>query len=295
MKLKEIKKILPVEIIRECNFESLGTINHRMDKMLVFLDDRKYLDKLTNNDAVCCVITKKELLIELPDQYGTAISENPRKTFYEFHNYLSKHTNFYLSDFPSEISSNAMIHPTAYISPKNVRIEDGVIIEPGVVIRGYSVIRENVTLRAGCTIGSQGFEFKRTGDNIISVHHAGGVLLHRGVEIQSNSNVDRSVFGGFTEIGEDTKLDTLVHFGHNSKTGTRCLIAALTVVAGSATLGDDVWIGPGSTICSGIEIGDNAEIKLGSVVTKDVNPGQKVSGNFAVEHKKFLDFIKKIS
>lgn len=295
MELKEIKNILSVEVIKDRNFESLGTIHHQMDKMLVFLDDEKYLEALTNNDAVSCVITKEELLPELPDKYGIAISKNPKETFYEFHNYLSKNTNFYLSDFPTEISSSAKIHRNAYISPKNVRIGDGVIIEPGVIVMGHSIIRENVILRAGCTIGSHGFEFKKIGGKILSVSHAGGVLLHRGVEIQSNSNVDRSVFGGFTEIGEDTKIDTLVHIAHNSKTGKRCLIVALTVVGGSAIIGDDVWIGPGSTICNGIEIGDKAEIKLGSVVTKDVKPGQKVSGNFAIEHEKFLNFIKKIS
>ena len=295
MKLKEIKNKFSIEILKDGYFETLGTINHQMDKMLVFLDDKKYIGALTKNETVSCVITKSNLLPELPGKYGVAISKNPKKTFYEFHNYLSKNTNFYLSDFPSEISSKTKIHRTAYVSPKNVRIGDGVIIEPGAIILGHSVIREDVILRAGCTIGTQGFEFKKIGDKILSVYHAGGVLLNRGVEIQSNSNVDRSVFSGFTEIGEDTKIDTLVHFGHNSKTGKRCLIAANTVVAGSTIIGNDVWIGPGSTICSEIVIGDNAEIKLGSVVTKDVKPGQKVSGNFAIEHENFLKFIKKIS
>ncbi len=42
---------------------------------------------------------------------------------------------------------------------------------------------------------------------------------------------------------------------------------------------DDVWIGMNSTILKGVKIGKGAIIEPGSVVLKDVLPGQKVSGN----------------
>jgi len=38
------------------------------------------------------------------------------------------------------------------------------------------------------------------------------------------------------------------------------------------TIGNDVWVGYGSTILSGVNIGDGSIIAAGSVVTKDVEP-----------------------
>ena len=66
------------------------------------------------------------------------------------------------------------------------------------------------------------------------------------------------------------------------------------MVAGSTTIGDDVWIGPGASISSEIVIGNGASVTIGSVVVRDVAPGQKVTGNFAVDHKKFIAFMRKI-
>lgn len=43
-------------------------------------------------------------------------------------------------------------------------------------------------------------------------------------------------------------------------------------------IGNDVWIGMGSTILYGVKIGDGATIAAGSVVTKDVEPYTVVGG-----------------
>jgi len=45
------------------------------------------------------------------------------------------------------------------------------------------------------------------------------------------------------------------------------------------TIGKNVWISTGSIILFGVEIGDNAVISAGSVVTKDVPAGAFVGGN----------------
>lgn len=44
-------------------------------------------------------------------------------------------------------------------------------------------------------------------------------------------------------------------------------------------IGNDVWIGGGSIILSGITIGDGSVVGAGSVLTKDVPPGTLVAGN----------------
>ncbi len=48
---------------------------------------------------------------------------------------------------------------------------------------------------------------------------------------------------------------------------------------GDVIIGNDVWIGYGTTILSGVYIGDGAAIGACSLVTKDVPPYAIVAGN----------------
>jgi len=294
MELAAMARIGSVRIERNSEFESLGFVSHSRPRMLVYISSEGFIPQLLDNPAFACAVTTPELACKLPTECGLALAEDPRRAFFEFHNWLATETDFYWADFEAEISQKAVIDPAAYIAEKNIRIGPGTVVEPGAVVLERSIIGAEVVLRTGCTIGCHGFEFKRFGHEVLRVAHGGGVLLHDRVEIQNNAGVDRSVFGGFTQIGEDTKIDTLVHIGHNAQIGRRCLIASGTLVAGSATVGDDVWIGPAASISSEVTVGDGASITIGSVVTKDVAPGQRVTGNFAIDHDKFLAFLRTI-
>ncbi|MBV8883694.1 MAG: hypothetical protein JO235_06795 [Chroococcidiopsidaceae cyanobacterium CP_BM_RX_35] len=165
------------------------------------------------------------------------------------------------------------------MAPKNVRIGRGSIVEPNAVILERSIIGEEVVIRSGAVIGGEGFEPKYVNGDHIVVPHAGGVLLHDKVEIQANTHVARNVFGGFTEIGKDTKIDALVQIAHNVSVGCRCEIAASAVIAGSTVIGNDVWIGPNATVSSELQIGNGTFIALGSVVTKDIPDFAMVAGS----------------
>ena len=294
MKLSEVQNKGNIELIRDGGFESLGFVTHNNPKQLVYIEEPKYLSMLLRKSNISCIVTTEELIPSIPKELGIAISKNPRRAFYEIHNYLAKDTDFYWKHFKTEIASNAKIHPTAYVAERNVRIGEGCKIGPNVTILENAILENDIIIRAGGVISTEGFEFKRIEKEIMPVIHAGGVLLHNRVEIQANCCVSKAVFGGFTEIGEDTKLDNLIHIAHNVIIGKRCLLAACAMVAGSATIGNDVWIGPSASISSEVEIGDGASITLGSVVTKNVAQGQRVTGNFAIDHDKFIAFLKTI-
>jgi len=293
MELKALERHA-ARVIRNGEFQSLGLVTHDRPRLLVFLEHEQHLARLLENRHTACVVTTQDLAEKLPSRLAVAIADNPRKTFYEFHNDLVANTEFYWKSFATEISPGAHIHPRAFVAERNVRIGKGTVIEAGVTVLERSIIGDDVVLRAGCTVGSQGFEFKRIEGQILPVAHGGGVRLHDRVEIQANCALSRSVFGGFTELGEDTKLDNLIHVAHNVRIGKRCLLAASVMVAGSVIIGDDVWIGPGASISSEVAIGDGASITIGSVVTKDVPPGQRVTGNFAIAHDKFVAFLRSI-
>jgi acetyltransferase-like isoleucine patch superfamily enzyme len=59
---------------------------------------------------------------------------------------------------------------------------------------------------------------------------------------------------------------------------------------GPVTIGNDVWIGLGALILSGVTVGDGAVIAAGAVVTKDVRPYAIAGGNPAREiRRRFSD------
>ncbi|MCT4605431.1 MAG: UDP-3-O-(3-hydroxymyristoyl)glucosamine N-acyltransferase [Marinisporobacter sp.] len=279
-------------------FDNLGFTRTKSsnEKLLVFLNDSKYLPEFYRNKNISCVICSKNIFdaIKDIDNMGICITDEPKELFYKFHNYLFENTNFYKKKLKNQIDDTAQIHPTAYIEDHNVIIKKGAVIEANVTILNNVYIGENTIIRAGTVIGSEGFQFIRTKNDIISVKHAGKVIIHNDVEVQANSCVCKGVFNDITEIGEKTKIDNLVHIPHGVKIGKRCLIVANAMIGGYVTIGDDVWIGPSSSIVNSIDIGDQADIKIGAVVTKNVESGQSVSGNFAIEHSKFINFIKSI-
>ena len=294
MKLSDKRLKRFFDLVIDGNFESLGKIGNSYVNQFTYISDLKYLPELIKNPNISCVISTKELISSIPEGLGLVISKNPTESFFELHNYLAEETNFYWKDFKSKIGKSSVIHPTAFVADRNVRIGEKCIIGPNVSIMENTIIEDEVVVRAGTVLGTEGFEFRKIGKKIMNVVHAGGVLIHDRVQIQANCCISKGIFGTFTEIGEDTKLDNLVHIAHNVKIGKRTFFPAGITVSGTVEIGDDVWIGVGSTIVNGVKIGNNSIISIGAVVTNNVPENSHVSGNFAINHKKFIKFIKSI-
>jgi len=95
-----------------------------------------------------------------------------------------------------------------------------------------------------------------------------------------------------SRLADGVKSDVMVYVGHNSQIGRKTFLAAGAKIPGNVWIGEDVWIGVNATISNRIRIGDGARVSLGSVVTKDVPAGATVSGNFAIDHQRFLKNLK---
>jgi len=284
-------------LIRNSSFKTLGKLNALFsDETLIFISESKYIRFLSNK--ISAVITTEEIYSQIQSEYpqiGILVVENPKNYFFEIHKYLYEN-NYYFKEFESLISYKAIISDkNTFISDINVKIGDNTIIEPNVVIHKNTEIGNNCVIRSGTIIGTEGFEvIEIDGINQV-VPHGGKVIINDNVEIQANNTISKGLFPSRnTIIHEEVKTDNLVHIAHGAWIGKRAKIAASAMIAGSVTIGKNVWIGPSAVISSGINIGDNASITLGSVVTKNVAEGQKVSGNFAIEHSKFLNFLKSI-
>ena len=88
-------------------------------------------------------------------------------------------------------------------------------------------------------------------------------------------------------------MDNLIHIGHAVKIGNNVMMPALSVIGGRVEIKDNAWVGIGSVVRNGLIIGENARINMGAVVTKDVNDNEAVTGNFAIEHTKFIKRLKR--
>jgi UDP-3-O-[3-hydroxymyristoyl] glucosamine N-acyltransferase len=294
LRLSEVPVLKRDAIVRDGEFQSLGFVIHARQRMLVPLYDTDYLDAYKGAGHVSCTIATPALAPKVPAAQGLVVDDDPATLLYRIHIHLAENTKFYGEDFATEIAPSARIEAGAHIAAKNVRIGPGTVIEPNATILERSIIGANVVIRAGCVIGAQGFGIRDLDGKRINIPHAGGVRIEDNVEILSNCSVAKGTFGSFTTIGRDTKINACTYVAHNVTIGERCQVAASAVLAGSVKLGNDVWVGPNSTISNGVAIGDGAKISLGAVVTRNVAPGARVTGNFAVDHDKFLAFLKSV-
>ena len=123
-------------------------------------------------------------------------------------------------------------------------------------------------------LGQEGFGFERADEKDYDKprkrrDHPFGVIIGNNVDIGSHCVVHRGRWRD-TEIGDDTKIDSLVHVAHNAVIGKSCFLVAGTVVGGSCTIGDECFIGENVSIKQGLKIANNVTLGAGSVVTKDI-------------------------
>lgn len=283
-------------IKNEQDFDTLALSRSDINfKVCTFIVDRRYLSDISEN--VTMVFTTPDIGVDLDiEGVGVCCVDNPRNVFFKLHNALENSKDYKRHIFKTTIGHNCQISKMSSIAENNVFIGDNVVIEEFVVIRENTVIGDNCIIRAGVKIGSVDFEFKYDNEKIFGVNHYGGVVIGDNVEIQCNSIVNRGLYPwDNTVIGDYTKMDAAVFVSHGVKIGNKNMITGHSIIGGRTLIGDGCWIGLNSTIRNGIVIGDNARVNMGSVVSKNVETGQSVTGNFAIDHDRFIDVIKKIS
>lgn len=213
------------------------------------------------------------------------------------------------------IGADVVIGPGARIAShvsiaENARIGAEALILNGVRIGARVRIGDRFTCQPGAVIGGDGFSFvtpetsgverarRSVGDQgeitpqeWTRIHSLGSVLIGDDVEIGANSCIDKGTIAD-TQIGDRTKLDNLVHIGHNNRIGRDCLICGQVGMAGSSRIGDRVVLGGQVGVNDNITVGDDVVAGGASKLFTRVKPGEVVLGYPAVQMEQHVQMYK---
>jgi UDP-3-O-[3-hydroxymyristoyl] glucosamine N-acyltransferase len=243
------------------------------------------VDIIQNCDAnfIVCSINTELSGLSLENKI-LILSSNPRASF-----------AFLVTALLKDFEQNKSIHRTAIIGSNctigenvsigsysqigNCIIGDNVIIGSNVVIHDNCIIGNDVIIKSGTVIGNDGYGFVQDKSGAYyKFPHLGNVIIDQNVEIGSNVCIDRASIGS-TIIGMGSKIDNLVHIGHNVIIGLNVLIAASTDIGGSSKIGNNSKIWLGCKIADGIIIGESVNVGIGSVVISNIENNKKCFGN----------------
>lgn len=177
-------------------------------------------------------------------------------------------------DQGATIGDRVTLHAGVRVYPLVV-IGDDSVLHANTVVRAHCRIGHHVILHQNVSIGADGFGFQPAADGSghLKVPQIGTVVIEDHVEVGANTSIDRGKFGA-TVIGAGTKIDNLVHIGHNCRIGRGCLIAGLTGFGGSVVVGDGAQLAGAVAILDHVRIGKGAAVGARSGVMRDIPDGQ---------------------
>jgi UDP-3-O-[3-hydroxymyristoyl] glucosamine N-acyltransferase len=293
-----LARFLGAELIGNKDGQATG-INeiHKVEKGdLVFVDHPKYYETCIRSEASFIIINKA---IEVPPGKALLVVDQP------FDAYLKIVRHFRpFEPATGMISPSAVIGEGTYIYPNafighHVKIGKDCMIHPNVTILDYSVIGDHVIIQAGTVIGSDAFYYNGKKDREVwyrKMESCGRVVIGDYVEIGAGCTIDRGVTHD-TVIGAGSKLDNLIHIGHDTGTGKNCLFAGQVGIAGAVEIGNGVILWGQVGVSKTLTIGDNAVVYAQSGVPASLDGGKVYFGSPAEEAKikmKELVWVKRI-
>jgi UDP-3-O-[3-hydroxymyristoyl] glucosamine N-acyltransferase LpxD len=273
---QKLRDLFPLARMQGQGVYVLGMVDSNVPNTLALVSDLKYVSDANENPNVSLVLTTADLSISIARE--CIISDTPLFSFWSLFNECVERANR-SSRLRTVISEGVTIANSAFVADNGVVIGAGTVLEENVVVYPGVEIGRNCRIRTGSVLGSDGFEKKRTERGILSIMHDGRLVIGDDVEVGVLNSIAKGFCNRDTVIGNETKIDSLVHIGHCIQIGRRCLITAGAIIGGSVKIGDDCWIGLNSTIKNSLGVGDSAFVGLGSVVIRAVDSGSKVAGN----------------
>ncbi|MEX5565269.1 UDP-3-O-(3-hydroxymyristoyl)glucosamine N-acyltransferase [Pseudophaeobacter sp. 1A16562] len=209
----------------------------------------------------------------------------------------------------AKIGDNSIIGPQCHIGV-DVTLGTGAQLREMVSIGARVTIGERFRAQPGARIGGDGFSYvtpevsgaetvrKTLGDqgdakpqSWLRIHSLGSVTIGDDVEVGANCTVDNGTIRD-TVIGDGTKLDNLVHVGHNTRVGRDCLLCGQTGTSGSVDIGNNVVLGGQCGVVDNIFIGDGVIAGGGTKILSNVPAGRVMMGYPAVKMETHTEVYK---
>ena len=169
---------------------------------------------------------------------------------------------------------------------EGVRIGARCRIYPNAVLYPGTTVGDRVAVHGGAVLGADGFGYVRDAKTgaYTQFPQQGTLVIEDDVEIGANTTIDRGALKE-TRIGRGTKIDNLVHVGHNCDIGEDVILVMGTGISGSSSVGNgavlagQVGIGDHAHVGPGVILGGQAGVLSGKTVTNEgLRPGTVLWG-----------------
>jgi UDP-3-O-[3-hydroxymyristoyl] glucosamine N-acyltransferase len=284
LSLQRIAEAVGARVVGDGAIEAgaVASIEAATPNDLVFVEDEKYLRAALQSQAAAVIAG--EFASASSTSKPVLVSDHPKLAFARAARLLHAVPR---REGPASVHGAAAVHSSAVLEAgvivghgavvgarvcvgENTRIGAGCAIMAGVkvgqdceiyshvTIYAGSTLGDRVIVHAGAVLGSDGFGYvrdRKTG-HYEKFPQVGRLVIEDDVEIGANTTIDRGALAE-TRIGRGTKIDNLVHIGHNCQIGEDVVIAAQTGLSGSITIENGVVLG------GQVGIGEHARIEEG--------------------------------
>ena len=173
------------------------------------------------------------------------------------------------------------------------------VLYPHVTVYAGTTIGDHVVVHAGAVLGADGFGYVRDPESgkYLQFPQQGTLVIEDDVEIGANTTIDRGALEE-TRIGKGTKLDNLVHVGHNCRIGSNVVIASQTGISGSCVIGDGAILGGQVGMGDHVTIGEHVILGGGAGILPHKvlrGPHQVFWGTPAKPLKRYLKELATLS
>lgn len=172
-----------------------------------------------------------------------------------------------------KIGPHSTIHSGARLAA-GCQIGAHVVIHANVVLYEDTIIGDHAVIHSGTVLGAAGFGYRIVNGRHEPVPQLGWVEIGPHVEIGACTAIDRGTFGA-TRIAEGTKIDNLVHIGHNTRIGKHNILCGQVGIAGSSSTGEYVVMGGQAGVRDHVHIGDRAQLGAHTGVMTDLEPDKR--------------------
>jgi len=262
MRVEDLAKNVGGRVVghAETQIKGIADLDHAGEGEIAYVDNEKFFPAALASKASCLIVSQSE---KFPDRTLIEVA-NPKLAFALIGAALHRVKREPSIHPTAVVASTANVASSAYIGPQvtigeHVTVGENCVLHPGVVLYDGVTIGNRVILHAGVCIGADGFGYVRHELGYQKFPQIGTVVIEDDVEMGAYTCVDRAALGR-TRIGRGTKLDNMVHVGHNCDIGERVVIAAQTGISGSVVIEDDCVIG------GQVGFGDHTRVQKGAII-----------------------------